>query len=100
MRKSVILGASALVLAIGVTAASAEPFNPVSGYDGSAYGVDDQPTRAPMREGRAAAIESPTPFLGIPVPFLGAPSPYGYDYTPGSSSLEQFHEGNGGHNGR
>ena len=92
MRKFAFLGASALVLALGVTAASAEPFNPVSGYDGSAYGMDNQSPYAPMREGRAAAIEGSTPFLGIPVPFLGAPEPYVYDYAPGSSSLEQFHE--------
>jgi hypothetical protein len=36
MRKFALLGASALVLALGVATASAEPFNPVTGYNGSA----------------------------------------------------------------
>jgi hypothetical protein len=67
MRNIVILGASAIVLALGVASASAEAFNPVTGYNGSAigngYGVS---------EGRAAATENAAPTTSI---------------------LEQFHEG-------
>jgi len=36
MRKIALLGASALVLALGIFGASAEPFNPTTGY--SSYG--------------------------------------------------------------
>jgi hypothetical protein len=75
MRKLALLGASALVLALGVGAASAEAFNPASGYNGSAYGYvyghgDSQ--GAAMNEGRASATEG---------------------WAPSSSVLEQFHEG-------
>jgi hypothetical protein len=38
MRKIALLGASALVLALSLASASAEPFNPVTGYSGSTYG--------------------------------------------------------------
>ena len=78
MRSSVILGASALVLALGVATASAEEFNPVTGYHGSAvissYG-------APMSEGRAAAIEGLSPYYRS---YSG--------WAEGSPVLEQFHE--------
>jgi hypothetical protein len=69
MRKIALLGASALVLALGVATASAEEFNPVTGYNGSAIG---NAYGAPMSEGRAAAIENTAPTTSI---------------------LEQFHEG-------
>jgi len=91
MRKIIVIGASALTLSLGVVAASAEPFNPVSGYNGSAYGPNapsDYPYygAAPMREGRAAAVENS--------------APYGDGTGPGSV-LEQFHEGgNAGAHGR
>ncbi len=73
MRKFALLGASALVLALGVAGASAEPFDPVSGYNGSAAGFAyGYPHGAPTNEGRAAATEN---------------------WAPASSVLEQFHEG-------
>jgi hypothetical protein len=54
MRNLTFIGASALVLALGVATASAEPFNPVTGYDGSSvapsYGYNTG-----LNEGRAAA---------------------------------------------
>jgi hypothetical protein len=75
MSKYTLLGASALVLALGVATASAEPFNPASGYDGSAYGYvyGRGENQTPMtNEGRAAAVENTVPTTSI---------------------LEQFHEG-------
>ncbi len=75
MRKIALLGASALVLALGVASVSAEPFNPVTGYNGSANGsyLGDGASRgATLNEGRAAATD-------------GAATT--------SSILEQFHEG-------
>ncbi len=69
MRKFALLGASALVLALGVASASAEPFNPVTGYDGSATG---RYYGSAMSEGRAAATDNTGPTTSI---------------------LEQFHEG-------
>jgi hypothetical protein len=39
MREIALLGASALVLALGLASASAEPFNPVTGYSNSPYGA-------------------------------------------------------------
>ncbi len=69
MVKFAVLGASALVLALGVASASAEAFNPVSGYNGSAIGNG---YGASMSEGRAAASENSAPTTSI---------------------LEQFHEG-------
>jgi hypothetical protein len=70
MRKFAVLGASALVLALGVATASAEAFNPVTGYDGSAVGKG---YGAAASEGRAAAIDN--------------------SQATTSSILEQFHEG-------
>ncbi len=67
MRKLVILGASALLLSLGVASASAEAFDPVTGYNGSAVG-----NGYGASEGRAAATESTAPTTSI---------------------LEQFHEG-------
>jgi hypothetical protein len=69
MRKIALLGASALVLALGLAGASAEQFNPVTGYHGSAIG---SAYGASTSEGRAAATEG---------------------WAPSSSVLEQFHEG-------
>ncbi len=75
MRNIALLSASALVLALGVASASAEPFNPVTGYDGSsvapAYGYNGG-----LNEGRAAAEGQ----------FL----PNGWNV--GNPVLEQFHE--------
>jgi hypothetical protein len=77
MRNLTFIGASALILALGVGAASAEPFNPVTGYDGSSlapsYGYNGAPN-----EGRAAAEDG-----------------YYNGWTAGSPILEQFHEGHG-----
>ncbi len=39
MRKIALLGASALVLALGLASASAEPYNPVTGYAGHSSGA-------------------------------------------------------------
>jgi hypothetical protein len=71
MRKIALLGASALVLALGVASASAEPYDPASGYDGSNYGYV-YGHGSQRNEGRAAATENS---------------------GTTSSILEQFHEG-------
>ncbi len=70
MRKFALLGASALVLALGVASASAEAFNPGTGYNGSAI---EHGYGSTASEGRAAAIDNNT--------------------ATTSSILEQFHEG-------
>jgi hypothetical protein len=81
MRNTVILTASALVLALGVGVASAEPFNPVTGYHGSAvapaYGYNGG-----FNEGRAAAED-------------GYNNGWINGWSAGSPILEQFHEGHG-----
>jgi hypothetical protein len=78
MRNIAILSASAFVLALGVGAASAEPFNPVTGYHGSsvepAYGYNGG-----LTEGRAAAED-------------GFNNGWTNAWTHGNPVLEQFHE--------
>jgi len=72
MRNFAILGASALVLALGVGAASAEPFNPVTGYSNAPvtiYGYNGS-----LSEGRAANDS-----------FVGG-------WMLGDPILQQFHE--------
>jgi hypothetical protein len=75
MRKFAVLGASALVLALGVATASAEPFNPVTGYNGSAvtpaYGYTGS-----LNEGRAANEGS---------------SQFNSGWTTGNPVLQLFH---------
>ena len=77
MRKLALLGASALILALGVGAASAEPFDPVTGYSGT-YSSPAHGYTGALNEGRAANE--------------GA-SRYNNDFTPGNPVLQQFHEG-------
>ncbi len=76
MYKASLLGASALLLALGVATASAEPFNPTSSDSGLASQVT---------EGRAAAIDGPAPYQGH--------SGYIQSSGPSSVILQQFHEG-------
>jgi hypothetical protein len=75
MRNIALLSASALVLALGVASASAEPFNPVTGYSHTysapSYG---------MNEGRSAAEDG--------FNFGGSTG-----WASGSPILQQFHEG-------
>jgi hypothetical protein len=71
MRNLVLLGASALVLALGVASASAEPFNPVTGYSNGPYVGSTY--NGSLNEGRAAND--------------------GAGWTTGNPVLEQFHEG-------
>jgi hypothetical protein len=72
MRNFALLGASALVLALGVASASAEPFNPVTGYSNGPY--VGQTYNGSLNEGRAAVDGN-------------------NGWTTGNPVLEQFHEG-------
>jgi len=72
MRKFALLGASALVLALGVASASAEP----SGQGFLTRGANGEvATYAPnswtFHEGRAAAVDSPAPDAFIYQPHFG-----------------------------
>jgi hypothetical protein len=79
MRKIALFSASALVLALGVASASAEPFNPVTGYS-HAYSAPSYGYNGGMNEGRSAAEDG--------FNYGGATG-----WTTGSPILQQFHEG-------
>jgi len=90
MRNFAILGASTLVLAFGVGAASAEPFNPVTGYSNApvsgysgAYVLPGYGFNGSLNEGRSA--------------FEGG---YNNSWTAGDPILEQFHEAGRGSSSR
>jgi hypothetical protein len=76
MRSFALLGASALLLALGVASASAEPFNPVTGYNNGPYVGSTSGYNGSLNEGRAAND--------------GA---FANGWTTGNPVLEQFHEG-------
>ena len=72
MRKIIVLGASALVLALGVASASAQPSGQgflTRGDIGAVQTYAPNGSGVTLSEGRAAAIEAPT---------LGAPAADGF----------------------
>jgi hypothetical protein len=61
MRSIALLGASALVLALGVTTASAQPSGQAFLTRGDGWTGQTSSANATVTEGRAAAIEAPAP---------------------------------------
>jgi hypothetical protein len=71
MRKIAVLGASALVLALGVVSASAIPTTDQLMSHGQTGTVQTYAPSAPSQEGRAAAIEAPAADAFIYQPHYG-----------------------------
>jgi len=89
MRKFALLGASALVLALGVASASAQPSGQNFLTRGDFGDMQSNPspqwgpqTTAGLNEGRAAAIDNDYVYAPMPQPYFLAPEPDYSVYDP------------------